>query len=173
MQVVKSSVLPHMFTQTYESIKRCNRRWNELRVPGEAAALYTWDPSSTYIRKPPYLEGMAMSPPSRPRSVRDAYCLLNLGDSVTTDHFSYSGSITPGSAAAEYLRAAGVADRERLGSYGGRRGNDEVVVRGAFANARIVNKLMNGKVGPKTVHVPTGEELCVFDAAIVRTLYCW
>uniref|UniRef100_A0A0E0A8L3 Aconitate hydratase n=1 Tax=Oryza glumipatula TaxID=40148 RepID=A0A0E0A8L3_9ORYZ len=159
-QVVKSSVLPHMFTQTYESIKRCNQRWNELRVPGEAAALYPWDPSSTDIRKPPYLEGMAIRPPS----VRDAYCLLNLGDSVTTDHISYSGSITPGSAAAEYLRAAGVADRERLGSYGGRRGNDEVVVRGAFANARIVNKLMNGKVGPKTVHVPTGEELCKYKS---------
>ncbi|XP_062196151.1 putative aconitate hydratase, cytoplasmic isoform X1 [Phragmites australis] len=161
-QVVKSSVLPHMFTQTYESIMKCNQRWNELSVP--ETALYPWDPSSTYIRNPPYFEGMAMSLPGAP-TVKDAYCLLNLGDSITTDHISYSGSIPDGSPAAEYLRACGV-DRKKFSSYGGRRGNNEVVVRGAFANMRIVNKLMDGKVGPRTIHVPTGEEFFVFDAAM-------
>uniref|UniRef100_A0A0A9CMF3 Aconitate hydratase n=1 Tax=Arundo donax TaxID=35708 RepID=A0A0A9CMF3_ARUDO len=161
-KVVKSSVQPHMFTQTYESIMKRNQRWNELRVP--EVALYPWDPNSTYIRKPPYFEGMAMCPPGPPM-VKDAYCLLNLGDCITTDHISYSGSIPEDSPAATYLRACGV-DRNKFSSYGGRRGNNEVVVRGAFANLRIVNKLMNGKVGPKTVHVPTGEELYVFDAAM-------
>ncbi|KAF0928275.1 hypothetical protein E2562_039388 [Oryza meyeriana var. granulata] len=161
-QVVKSNMLPHMFTQTYESIMKCNQRWNELRVP--EVALYPWDPSSTYIRKPPYFKGMAMSPPGPPM-VKEAYCLLNLGDSITTDHISYSGSILVDSPAAKYLLASGV-DQKKFSSYGGRRGNTEVVVRGAFTNMRIVNKLMNGKVGTKTVHVPTGEELYVFDAAM-------
>ncbi|XP_062184103.1 putative aconitate hydratase, cytoplasmic isoform X3 [Phragmites australis] len=161
-QVVKSSVQPYMFTQTYESIMKCNQRWNELTVP--EAALFPWDPSSTYIRNPPYFEGMAMSPPGPP-TVKDAYCLLNLGDSITTDHISYSGSIPEDSPAAKYLCACGV-DRKNFSSYGGRRGNNEVVMRGAFANMRIINKLMDGKAGPWTVHVPTGEKLYAFDAAM-------
>uniref|UniRef100_A0A0D9W2P4 Aconitate hydratase n=1 Tax=Leersia perrieri TaxID=77586 RepID=A0A0D9W2P4_9ORYZ len=161
-QVVKSSVLPHMFTETYESIMKCNQRWNELRIP--EAALYPWDPSSTYIRKPPYLECIAMSPPG-PRMIKDAYCLLNLGDSITTDHISYSGKIPVDSPAAKYLHVCGV-DQKKFSSYGGRRGNNEMVVRGAFANMRIVNKLMNRKIGPKTIHVPSGEEFYVFDAAM-------
>ncbi|KAL6606950.1 hypothetical protein ACP70R_042603 [Stipagrostis hirtigluma subsp. patula] len=162
-QVVKSSVQPHMFTETYKCIMNCNQRWNELEVP-EEAALYPWDPISTYIRKPPYFDAMDMSPPGPP-TVKDAYCLLNLGDCITTDHISYSGSIPEDSPAAKYLRACGV-DRKNFSSYGGRRGNNEVVMRGAFANLRIVNKLMDGEVGPRTVHVPTGEKLYVFDAAM-------
>ncbi|TVU17240.1 hypothetical protein EJB05_33259, partial [Eragrostis curvula] len=161
-QLVKSSVQPHMFKKTYESIMQCNKRWNALTVPEEA--LYPWDPSSTYIRSPPYFEGMSMSPPGPPK-VKDAYCLLKFGDLITTDHISYSGSIPEDSPAAKYLRSCGV-DQKKFSSYGGRRGNNEVVVRGAFANLRIVNKLMDGKVGPKTVHFPSGETLDIFDAAM-------
>jgi aconitate hydratase len=166
-QAIESSVQTHMFRQVYESIMRRNPRWNELPVAA-AAALYPWDPNSTYIRKPPYLDGMSVSPPDDPPTVKEAYCLLNLGDSITTDHISYSGKIPDdGTPAARYLRECGVVDPESLGSYGGRRGNNEIVMRGAFANMRIVNKLLDGQAGPWTIHVPTGEKLYVFDAAMV------
>jgi aconitate hydratase len=98
--------------------------------------------------------------------VKDAYCLLNFGDSITTDHISPAGSIHKDSPAAKYLMERGV-DRKDFNSYGSRRGNDEVMARGTFANIRIVNKFLNGEVGPKTIHVPTGEKLYVFDAAMV------
>lgn len=162
-EVIASSVQTHMFRQVYESIMKRNRQWNELPVP--EAALYPWDASCTYIRKPPYLEGMSMSPPG-PATVKEAYCLLNLGDSITTDHISYSGKIPDGTPAVRYLRECGV-DPKNLSSYGGRRGNNEIVMRGAFANMRIVNKLLDGQAGPWTIHVPTGEKLYVFDAAMV------
>ncbi|RLM65497.1 hypothetical protein C2845_PM16G01630 [Panicum miliaceum] len=139
-----------------------NPRWNELPVP--EAALYPWDPYSTYIRKPPYFKGMSMSPPGPP-TVKEAFCLLNLGDCITTDHISYSGKIPDGTPAARYLRECGV-DPKNFSSYGGRRGNNEIVMRGAFANMRIVNKLLDGQAGPWTIHVPTGEKLYVFDAAM-------
>ncbi|CAN6275001.1 unnamed protein product [Urochloa humidicola] len=161
-QVIKSSVQTQMFRQVYESIMKHNPRWNELPVP--EAALYPWDPYSTYIRKPTYFEGMSMSPPG-PSTVKEAYCLLNLGDSITTDHISYSGKIPDGTPAARYLRKCGV-DPKNFSSYGGRRGNNEIVMRGAFANMRIVNKLLDGQAGPWTIHVPTGEKLYVFDAAM-------
>ncbi|CAO2186428.1 unnamed protein product, partial [Urochloa humidicola] len=98
-------------------------------------------------------------------SIKEAYCLLNLGDSITTDHISYSGKIPDGTPAAKYLRDCGV-DPDNFSSYGGRRGNNEIVMRGAFANMRIVNKLLDGQAGPWTIHVPTGEKLYVFDAAM-------
>ncbi|CAM0148478.1 unnamed protein product [Urochloa decumbens] len=161
-QVIKSSVQTQMFRQVYESIMKRNPRWNELPVP--EAALYPWDPNSTYIRKPTYFNGMSMSPPGPP-TVKEAYCLLNLGDSITTDHISYSGKIPDGTPAARYLRECGV-DPKNFSSYGGRRGNNEIVMRGAFANMRIVNKLLDGQAGPWTIHVPTGEKLYVFDAAM-------
>ncbi|CAO2194443.1 unnamed protein product [Urochloa humidicola] len=161
-QVIKSSIQTQMFRQVYESMMKRNPRWNELPVP--EAALYPWDPSSTYIRKPTYLESMSTSPPGPP-SIKEAYCLLNLGDSITTDHISYSGKIPDGTPAAKYLRDCGV-DPNNFSSYGGRRGNNEIVMRGAFVNMRIVNKLLDGQAGPWTIHVPTGEKLYVFDAAM-------
>ncbi|XP_021822858.1 aconitate hydratase, cytoplasmic [Prunus avium] len=160
-EVVQSSVLPDMFKSTYESITKGNPTWNELSVPD--SKLYSWDPNSTYIHDPPYFKGMTMDPPGAKR-VKDAYCLLNFGDSITTDHISPAGSIHKDSPAAKYLLERGV-DRKDFNSYGSRRGNDEVMARGTFANIRIVNKLLNGEVGPKTVHIPTGEKLYVFDAA--------
>ena len=161
-EVVQSSVLPDMFKSTYEAITKGNPMWNQLTVP--EASLYSWDPNSTYIHEPPYFKDMTMSPPG-PHGVKNAYCLLNFGDSITTDHISPAGSIHKDSPAAKYLLERGV-DRKDFNSYGSRRGNDEVMARGTFANIRIVNKFLNGEVGPKTVHVPTGEKLYVFDAAL-------
>eukprot|EP00252_Welwitschia_mirabilis_P019632 TRINITY_DN45_c0_g1_i1.p1 TRINITY_DN45_c0_g1~~TRINITY_DN45_c0_g1_i1.p1 ORF type:complete len:798 (+),score=179.74 TRINITY_DN45_c0_g1_i1:446-2839(+) len=161
-EVVQSCVLPDMFKQTYESITQGNPMWNKLSVP--SGTLYTWDPASTYIHEPPYFKNMSMTPPG-PHGVKDAYVLLNLGDSITTDHISPAGSIHKDSPAAKYLMERGV-DRKDFNSYGSRRGNDEIMARGTFANIRLVNKLLNGEVGPKTIHVPTGEKLYVYDAAV-------
>ncbi|KAM3395365.1 aconitate hydratase, cytoplasmic [Capsicum galapagoense] len=161
-EVVQSSVLPDMFKSTYEAITKGNTMWNELSVP--TSKLYSWDPKSTYIHEPPYFKGMTMDPPG-PHGVKDAYCLLNFGDSITTDHISPAGSIHKDSPAARYLMERGV-DRKDFNSYGSRRGNDEIMARGTFANIRLVNKLLNGEVGPKTVHIPSGEKLSVFDAAM-------
>ncbi|XP_059449202.1 aconitate hydratase, cytoplasmic [Corylus avellana] len=160
-EAVQSSVLPAMFKSTYEAITKGNPMWNELSVP--TGTLYSWDPNSTYIHDPPYFKNMTMDPPGA-HGVKDAYCLLNFGDSITTDHISPAGSIHKDSPAAKYLLERGV-DRKDFNSYGSRRGNDEIMARGTFANIRIVNKLLNGEVGPKTIHVPTGEKLYVFDAA--------
>ncbi|ONK72669.1 uncharacterized protein A4U43_C04F21850 [Asparagus officinalis] len=135
--VVQSSVLPDMFRSTYESITKGNPMWNELSVP--SAMLYSWDPNSTYIHEPPYC--------------------------ITTDHISPAGSIHKDSPAAKFLMERGV-DRKDFNSYGSRRGNDEIMARGTFANIRIVNKLLKGEVGPKTIHIPSGEKLSVFDAAM-------
>ncbi|KAG2696547.1 hypothetical protein I3760_07G063100 [Carya illinoinensis] len=160
--VVQSSVLPDMFRATYEAITKGNPMWNQLSVP--SGTLYSWDPTSTYIHEPPYFKEMSMSPPGL-HGVKNAYCLLNFGDSITTDHISPAGSIHKDSPAARYLLERGV-DRRDFNSYGSRRGNDEIMARGTFANIRLVNKLLKGEVGPKTIHIPTGEKLSVFDAAM-------
>ncbi|KAK4792084.1 hypothetical protein SAY86_022519 [Trapa natans] len=162
-EAVQSSVLSDMFKSTYKAITKGNPMWNELSVP--EASLYSWDSSSTYIHEPPYFKNMTMDPPGA-HGVKDAYCILNFGDSITTDHISPAGSIHKDSPAAKYLLERGV-DRKDFNSYGSRRGNDEVMARGTFANIRLVNKLLNGEVGPKTVYIPTGEKLYVFDAAMV------
>ncbi|KAH8508174.1 hypothetical protein H0E87_010341 [Populus deltoides] len=161
-QVVHSSVLPDMFKATYQAITKGNPMWNQLSVP--SGTLYAWDSKSTYIHEPPYFKSMTMSPPG-PHGVKDAYCLLNFGDSITTDHISPAGSIHKDSPAARYLMERGV-DRRDFNSYGSRRGNDEVMARGTFANIRLVNKLLGGEVGPKTIHISTGEKLSVFDVAM-------
>ncbi|CAL0331937.1 unnamed protein product [Lupinus luteus] len=159
--VVQSSVLPDMFRETYNAITKGNPMWNNLSVP--SGSLYAWKHESTYIHEPPYFKDMSMSPPG-PHGVKNAYCLLNFGDSITTDHISPAGSIHKDSPAARYLTERGV-DRRDFNSYGSRRGNDEVMARGTFANIRIVNKFLNGEVGPKTLHIPSGEKLSVFDVA--------
>ncbi|EOY12336.1 Aconitase 3 [Theobroma cacao] len=161
-QVVQSSVLPDMFKSTYAAITKGNPMWNQLSVP--ASTLYSWDPNSTYIHEPPYFKNMTVEPPG-PHGVKDAYCLVNFGDSITTDHISPAGSIHKDSPAAKYLLERGVNHKD-FNSYGSRRGNDEVMARGTFANIRIVNKLLQGEVGPKTIHIPTGDKLHVYDAAM-------
>ncbi|KAM0917627.1 hypothetical protein ACQ4PT_009119 [Festuca glaucescens] len=161
-EIVQSNVLVDMFRSTYEVITKGNPMWNQLVVP--TAEVYSWDPSSTYIREPPFFKGMTMDPPG-PRSINDAYCLLSFGDCVTTDHISPAGSIHKDSLAAKYLVEHGVKPKD-FNSYGSRRGNYEAMMRGTFGNIRIVNKLLGCEPGPKTIHIPTGEKLYVYDAAM-------
>ncbi|KAK2981253.1 hypothetical protein RJ640_028618 [Escallonia rubra] len=134
--LVESNVLPAMFKATYEAITKGDTLWSELPVP--SSTTYEWeDPKSTYIKEPLYLDNISMSPPG-PCGVKDAYCFLNFGDSITTDHISPSGSIHIDSPAAKYLMEHEV-DRKDFNSYGSRRGNDEVMVRGTFANILTSN----------------------------------
>src|SRR5204863_4482236 len=135
--------------------------WAWLPVPqGE---LLEWAPDSTYVRLPPYFEGMPREP-DRVEDVSGARCLVRVGDSVTTDHISPAGAIKPDSPAGNYLLEHGV-ERKDFNSYGSRRGNHEVMVRGTFANVRLKNLLVPGSEGTWTVHVPSGEEMTIFEAS--------
>uniref|UniRef100_A0A667YBR1 Cytoplasmic aconitate hydratase n=1 Tax=Myripristis murdjan TaxID=586833 RepID=A0A667YBR1_9TELE len=158
--VEREFVIPSMFKEVYEKIEKVNERWNSLIAPSDK--LYTWDTNSTYIKSPPFFDGLTMKlqPPS---SINDAYVLLNFGDSVTTDHISPAGNIARNSPAARYLTSRGLTPRD-FNSYGSRRGNDAVMARGTFANIRLFNKFLN-KQAPQTIYLPTGETLDVFDAA--------
>ena len=150
-----------MFRKQYADVFAGDELWQALPVP--EGALYAWDEASTYIRRPPFFDGM----PHEPEPIEDiqaARCLVSLGDSVTTDHISPAGSIKPESPAGEWLIEHGV-ERRFFNSYGARRGNHEVMVRGTFANVRLKNLLVPGSEGTWTVHVPSGEELTIFDAA--------
>ncbi|XP_019462415.1 PREDICTED: aconitate hydratase, cytoplasmic-like isoform X2 [Lupinus angustifolius] len=161
-EALQTYVLPGMFKSVYKAITKGNPLWDQLSIP--ASSMYSWDPNSTYIHEPPYFKNMTMELPGLHR-IKDSYCLLNFKDGVTTDQISPPGSIHKDSPAAKYLLERGV-DSKGFNSYSSRRGNDEVMVRGTFANARLVNKLLNGEVGPKTIHIPTGEKLTVYDAAM-------
>jgi aconitate hydratase A / 2-methylisocitrate dehydratase len=160
-QVVGDSVQGSMFSSTYADVFSGDERWRALDTPeGE---LYEWDPASTYVRLPPYFDGM----PREPEPVADverARCLVLLGDSVTTDHISPAGAIRPDSPAGEYLVEHGV-ERRAFNSYGARRGNHEVMIRGTFANVRLKNLLVPGSEGTWTVHLPDGEEGTIYDVA--------
>eukprot|EP00850_Spirogloea_muscicola_P012677 SM000083S22724 [mRNA] locus=s83:146987:154121:+ [translate_table: standard] len=160
-ETVEKSVLPEFFTETYKAITEGNTMWNSL--PVAEGALYQWDPNSTYVHDPPFFKTMSKDAPGG-HGVKDAYCLLNFGDSITTDHISPAGNIQKDSAAAKFLNSHGV-ERKDFNSYGSRRGNDEIMARGTFANIRIVNKFLGGEVGPRTIHVPSKQKMFVFDAA--------
>uniref|UniRef100_A0AAR2JIU7 Cytoplasmic aconitate hydratase n=1 Tax=Pygocentrus nattereri TaxID=42514 RepID=A0AAR2JIU7_PYGNA len=158
--VERQFVIPAMFKEVYEKVEVINERWNSLSVSSDK--LYSWDPKSTYIKSPPFFEGLTKKL-QQPKSIVDAYVLLNLGDSVTTDHISPAGNIARNSPAARYLTSRGLTPRE-FNSYGSRRGNDAVMARGTFANIRLFNKFLN-KQAPHTIYLPTGDMLDVFDAA--------
>jgi aconitate hydratase len=150
-----------MFRKQYADVFAGDERWQALPVP--EGDLYDWSDESTYIRRPPFFDGM----PREPEPIEDlagARCLVSLGDSVTTDHISPAGSIKPESPAGEWLIEHGV-ERRFFNSYGARRGNHEVMVRGTFANVRLKNLLVPGSEGTWTAHLPDGEELTIFDAA--------
>lgn len=149
-----------LFSTIYKTVTCGNDAWKELVV--SSSALYPWNSSSTYVKNPPFFNTTGMTPCLIP-DISEARCLLNFGDFVTTDHISPAGSIAKGSPAARYLEERGVA-REDFNTYGARRGNDEVMLRGTFANIRLVNKLCP-KAGPKTVHFPSGDILPVADVA--------
>jgi aconitate hydratase len=150
-----------MFTRTYADVYTGDERWNELEIP--SGDLYDWEPESTYVRLPPYFAGMPASP-QRVEDINGARCLVLLGDSVTTDHISPAGAIRPDSPAGKYLTDHGV-ERRDFNSYGSRRGNHEVMMRGTFANVRLRNQLVPGSEGTWTTHLPDGEEMTIYDAA--------
>jgi aconitate hydratase len=160
-KVVQSNVKPEIFTEFYSNTLTRNKRWNELEAP--KGSLFTWTEDSTYIHLPPFFAGMSKEVPSEIAPIKDAYCLLNLPDSITTDHISPAGNISKTSSAAKYLNGRGIEAKD-FNSYGARRGHDHVMARGTFANVRLVNKLVE-KPGPNTIHHPSGEQMAIYEAA--------
>jgi aconitate hydratase len=160
-RTITESVRGEMFSRTYADVFTGDEAWRELPVP--EGDLFAWDPDSTYVRNPPYFDGMSPEP-GTVADVRGARCLVMVGDSVTTDHISPAGAIQPDSPAGKYLIEHGI-ERKDFNSYGSRRGNHEVMVRGTFANVRMKNLLVPGSEGTWTVHVPSGEEMTIFEAA--------
>jgi aconitate hydratase len=159
---IAASVDSAMFKKGYSSVFQGDEHWNAIEVPkGE---IYRWEPRSTYVRNPPYFDGMSMQP-APIADVRGARVLALLGDSVTTDHISPAGNISKSSPAAKYLVGQGVQPVD-FNSYGARRGNHEVMMRGTFANIRLRNLLAPGTEGGVTQHVPSGEPLSIYDAAM-------
>jgi aconitate hydratase len=162
-RVIEASTSSEMFRRTYRKIHDGDTRWDRLEV--EASELYPWDTQSTYLRKPPYFEGMPKEPPESVEEIRGARVLAVLGDSITTDHISPAGSIQKESPAGRFLIETGVEPKD-FNSYGARRGNHEVMVRGTFANVRIRNRLVPDREGPFTRYLPTNEVLLIYDAAM-------
>ncbi|MFC8749864.1 aconitate hydratase AcnA [Pseudomonas oryzihabitans] len=151
-----------MFHKQYGAVFDGDEKWQAIQVPD--AETYVWDADSTYIQNPPFFEGIAGDPP-RIADIHDARILALLGDSVTTDHISPAGNIKKDSPAGRYLAEHGV-DYADFNSYGSRRGNHEVMMRGTFANIRIKNEMLGGEEGGNTFHVPSGEKLSIYDAAM-------
>jgi aconitate hydratase len=160
-EVIASSVRGEMFAETYADVYAGDELWQGMDTP--EGDLFAWEPDSTYVRLPPYFEGMAPEPEGV-ADVTGAHCLVWVGDSVTTDHISPAGSIKPDSPAGHYLTEHAV-ERKDFNSYGSRRGNHEVMARGTFANVRLRNQLVPGSEGTWTVHVPSGEELTIYEAS--------
>jgi aconitate hydratase len=159
--VIDAAVSADMFTKDYADVFAGDERWRSLPTP--TGDTFAWDAESTYVRKPPYFEGMAASP-APVEDIDGARVLAKLGDSVTTDHISPAGSIKADSPAGRYLAEHGV-DKKDFNSYGSRRGNHEVMIRGTFANIRLRNELVPGVEGGFTVNHLTGEQTTIYDAA--------
>jgi aconitate hydratase len=161
-QFIAKSVSAAMFSKTYADVFHGDERWRGISVPDSKT--YVWDGASTYIQNPPYFDGMGKRPPGLP-AVRGARCLALFGDSITTDHISPAGAIRKDSPAGQYLQSHGVAPAD-FNSYGSRRGNHEVMMRGTFANNRIKNLLVPGVEGGITRYLPGSEKLPIYDAAM-------
>jgi aconitate hydratase len=160
-ETVTAAIHGEMFASTYADVFTGDEQWRDLPVP--EGDRFSWDAGSTYVRRPTYLQYMTQGH-ELVGDIRGAHCLVSLGDSVTTDHISPAGAIRPDSPAGRYLVERGVEPRD-FNSYGARRGNHEVMVRGTFANVRLRNLLVPGSEGTWTVHVPSGEEMTIFDAS--------
>jgi aconitate hydratase len=151
-----------MFAKNYADVFKGDSRWNLIESPeGES---YRWDEMSTYIKHPPYFEGMTMAVGTID-DIHGARIMGIFGDSITTDHISPAGNIKASSPAGKFLQARGVQQVD-FNSYGSRRGNDDVMVRGTFANIRIKNLMLGGEEGGNTIHYPSGEKLAIYDAAM-------
>ncbi|MGH8495241.1 MAG: aconitate hydratase AcnA [Gammaproteobacteria bacterium] len=161
-ETIRGSIDAGMFKRSYSSVFAGDDNWNGLEVPqGE---IYAWQEDSTYVKNPPYFEEMSVEPQPL-NDIEGARVLALLGDSVTTDHISPAGSIALDSPAADYLRRHGVEPKD-FNSYGSRRGNHEVMMRGTFANIRLRNRLAPGKEGGWTTHQPGGEQMTIYDASL-------
>ena len=160
-EVIASCLRPEMYTREYAEVFAGDQRWQALPVP--AGDAFAWDPSSTYVRRPSYFDGLTAGPGPL-ADIEGARVLALLGDSVTTDHISPAGAIKADSPAGRYLREHGVQPTD-FNSYGSRRGNHEVMIRGTFANIRLRNQLAPGTEGGFTRHLPGGEQMTIFDAA--------
>jgi len=162
-EIENACVLPSMFKEVYASVANGTEAWNALPAPdGTKMRTYPWDPASTYIHEPPFFNTMNLEP-DEVKPIENARCLLSFGGSITTDHISPAGRIARDSPAAKYLAERGVGEKD-FNSYGSRRGNDEIMARGTFANVRLVNKLAD-KTGPYTTHFPSNEQMAIYDAA--------
>jgi aconitate hydratase len=161
-KVIAASVDSAMFKKGYANVFLGDANWRGIKTP--AGKIYAWDSASTYVKNPPYFDGMTMTP-APVADIQGARALAVLGDSVTTDHISPAGNISKSSPAAKYLLAQGVQAVD-FNSYGARRGNHEVMMRGTFANIRLRNLLLPGTEGGVTVHIPSGETMSIFDAAM-------
>ncbi len=160
-ETIRKSISSDMFSRTYGEVYHGDDRWRGLSVPkGET---YAWERDSTYIRRAPYFDGMSLEP-ALVEDIRNARVLAVLGDSVTTDHISPAGSIKKDSPAGKYLIEHGVKPAD-FNSYGSRRGNHEVMVRGTFANVRLRNKMVPSLEGGFTRHLPDGAEMSIFEAS--------
>ena len=160
-EVIASCLRPDMYTREYAQVFAGDERWRSLPVP--AGDMFAWDPASTYVCRPPFFDALAAEPGPL-EDVEGARVLALLGDSVTTDHISPAGAIRPDSPAGRYLTGHGVQPRD-FNSYGSRRGNHEVMIRGTFANIRLRNRLAPGTEGGYTRHLPGGEQMTIYDAA--------
>jgi len=161
-ELLTRSIDSRMFQQSYAGVFAGDEHWSGIKVP--AGKLYTWDAKSTYVKNPPYFDGMTSTPPPL-SDIHGARALAVLGDSVTTDHISPAGNIAKSSPAARYLVEQGVKPAD-FNSYGARRGNHEVMMRGTFANIRLRNLLVPGVEGGVTIHLPSGEQASIYDAAM-------
>jgi aconitate hydratase len=160
---IQSSIESEMYRRTYAQVFEGDERWNSLDVPG--GDRFGWSDDSTYVRRPPYFDAMPREAPASVEEIRGARVIAVLGDSVTTDHISPAGSIKKDSPAGKYLIERGVEPKD-FNSYGSRRGNHEVMVRGTFANVRIRNRLVPGIEGGFTRHLPSDEIMTIYDAAM-------
>lgn len=159
--LVQKFVTGELFKQKYADVFKGNDIWNSLDV--STTSVYEW-PESTYIKQPPFFFEMGEEPAAL-SAIEDARCLVKVGDSITTDHISPAGAIDPDSPAGQYLQEQGV-EPKHFNSYGSRRGNHEVMMRGTFANVRLKNQLAPGTTGSATTHYPSGEEMSIFAAAM-------
>jgi len=159
---VQRYITSEMFKRSYAGVFEGDERWKAIKVP--AGQIYSWDAKSTYVKNPPYFDGMTMQPAGS-GDIQGARVLGLFGDSITTDHISPAGNIAKSSPAAKYLMDQGVQPAD-FNQYGARRGNHEVMMRGTFANIRLRNLLLPGTEGGITLHIPSGETLSIFDAAM-------
>jgi aconitate hydratase len=161
-EVIERSLTPELFKEKYANVFEGDERWRSLEAP--SGDVFVWDPNSTYIREPPFFEGFSLEF-EEPKDIIGARVLVLLVDRITTDHISPAGAILPGSPAGKYLTEKGV-DPADFNTYGARRGNHEVMMRGTFANVRLKNLLVPGREGWWTRHLPSGDVMTVYDAAM-------